>query len=39
MTWLSQRLRQQSAHSLYLTFAALLFALTLAPDLLFAQGS
>lgn len=35
MAWLSHQLRRQSPHSLYLTFATLLLALTLVIDLLF----
>lgn len=38
MAWLSHLLRRQNAHSLYLTFAALMLALTLVIDLLFHQN-
>jgi len=38
MAWLSHQLRRQNPHSLYLTFATLLMALTLVIDLLFHQN-
>ncbi|MFT4232905.1 MAG: GGDEF domain-containing protein [Leucobacter sp.] len=37
MAWLSRHLQRQDAHSLYLTFGALLLGLTLVVDLLFHQ--